>query len=329
MRIRFGFIPSPPDHRDYIYGQLIGDKKSDLPEKYFRERIPINEQIIGDCVGQAARAIKVVQEGINYPGKNYDYAPDFIYSECKKRDGMADKEGTIPRIAMGVLKEIGACRKGYYPELNNGVKVLSAEDKAYEDAKNYLIGAYARVQTLDEIKQAIMEDGPVMAGLIITTNFVESEKGFVGLPKGYFLGGHAIALDGWDDQLEHTFEDGSKLKGFFRFINSWGDDWGDKGYGYLPYEFVQYTNDLGMKFFSEAWSSVDIIVPTNNTSEMILWIGKKEAIVNGKKITLDQAPVIDKKSNRTLVPLRFISENYNLDVLWDEKNQQITIKKKV
>jgi C1A family cysteine protease len=34
-------------------------------------------------------------------------------------------------------------------------------------------------------------------------------------------------------------------------MNSWGSAWGDKGYFYLPYDYLQYMSDLWtMKFFT-------------------------------------------------------------------------------
>ncbi len=51
------------------------------------------------------------------------------------------------------------------------------------------------------------------------------------------------------------------------------------------------------------------------TVSMKLQIGNKNAIVNGEVVTLDSAPIII--NNRTLVPLRFISESFGADVKWD------------
>lgn len=47
-----------------------------------------------------------------------------------------------------------------------------------------------------------------------------------------FHGGHALTCVGYDDMKQH-----------FIVLNSWGDVWGDKGYGYIPYSFVA-NNDL-------------------------------------------------------------------------------------
>ncbi len=55
-----------------------------------------------------------------------------------------------------------------------------------------------------------------------------------------------------------------------------------------------------------------------------LWIGKISAMKNNLNWTLIEKPVI--VNNRTLVPLRSISEALNANVEWDHKEKKITIK---
>jgi C1A family cysteine protease len=45
------------------------------------------------------------------------------------------------------------------------------------------------------------------------------------------LGGHAVMVVGYEDTLQ-----------CFIVRNSWGPDWGDKGYFYLPYNYLLDTN---------------------------------------------------------------------------------------
>ncbi len=76
------------------------------------------------------------------------------------------------------------------------------------------------------------------------------------------------------------------------------------------------------------WDQETKTVTAHSTNKTIkLTIGEEKAYIiennNSKEITLDSAPVIIE--NRTLVPLRFISESLGRDVGWDQKNQTAVI----
>lgn len=59
--------------------------------------------------------------------------------------------------------------------------------------------------------------------------------------------------------------------------------------------------------------------------KVVMWIGKPKALVDGRQVALDQPPVIDPKTNRSLVPVRFLGESLGGKVDWEAKEQQITI----
>jgi C1A family cysteine protease len=314
-----GAIQSPPDPRDYIYSQMVA--APELPAAFRLDEIPARDQgAFGTCVAFASAAVKESQERVNYPSRGYQFSPVFIYSECKSRDGIPDQDGTYPRVAMAVLKNVGICKEATMPYTQMTKPLPRPHETAYTEAKQFVIGAYARVQSLAEIKAAIIRDGPVLAGVFVTDSFIEAPGGYVPMPEGYWRGGHAIAITGWDDTLTHAGH-----KGFLRFRNSWGPGWGDNGYGWLPYDFITFRDDLGMPYFMEAWSSVDVILPPKPASEVVLWIGSTRALVDGEEVQLDQAPVIDPRSNRTLVPLRFLMEVAGWKVEWNEREQKITL----
>lgn len=58
-----------------------------------------------------------------------------------------------------------------------------------------------------------------------------------------------------------------------------------------------------------------------------LQIGKSTMIVDGMEKPLDQPPIIDRNSGRTLVPIRDIAEALSAEVGWDEKTKTITIER--
>ena len=94
---------------------------------------------------------------------------------------------------------------------------------------------------------------PFIFGFIVYESFVEIGKdGIMKMPDphGAILGGHAVAAVGYDDDMESKgaaapFRAGEK--GFMIIRNSWGTNWGDSGYCYMPYSFItdsKYCDDF-------------------------------------------------------------------------------------
>jgi hypothetical protein len=57
--------------------------------------------------------------------------------------------------------------------------------------------------------------------------------------------------------------------------------------------------------------------------QVALWIDNPQAAVNGSPVTLDVAPTI--VGGRTLVPVRFISQELGAQVAWDAPTQTVTV----
>lgn len=60
------------------------------------------------------------------------------------------------------------------------------------------------------------------------------------------------------------------------------------------------------------------------SSKMQLWINNKNAKVNGQDMKIDVPPMTI--SERTMLPLRFVSENLGMKVEWDQNTQSIILK---
>ena len=87
----------------------------------------------------------------------------------------------------------------------------------------------------------------------------------------------------------------------------------------VPLRFVGEA--FGAEFTYEASSkTIDIAF---GSDKIRMQIGKKAAVVNGKEVVLDAAPFI--VNGRTLVPIRFISETFGAEVVWDGVTKTVTI----
>ena len=96
------------------------------------------------------------------------------------------------------------------------------------------------------MKRSLIINGPFMAGVDVYESWFTdkaSKTGLIPMPKKkeQYQGGHAICIAGYDDS-----------KKLFKFKNSWGDGWGNEGYGYLTYDYMK-------QYCLDAWSATDLI----------------------------------------------------------------------
>lgn len=90
----------------------------------------------------------------------------------------------------------------------------------------------------------------------------------------------------------------------------------------VPIRFI--GEEMGYGF---GWDENAKEVIVNGNGVFIkLWIGKKEALVNGQKVVLDTTAVL--QNGRAMVPLRFILENMGASVQYDSKANVVNVVKK-
>lgn len=83
-----------------------------------------------------------------------------------------------------------------------------------------------------QLIKAYLRDGhPLPASVLFYSDYTGHNKGQVlSKPNGEFMGVQAVVLAGYDDS-----------KKAFKFLNSWGNEWGDDGYGWIDYKLFQRT----------------------------------------------------------------------------------------
>jgi C1A family cysteine protease len=249
----------PHDNRDFKFRMMnptIMESLSSLASKvdHTKDMSPVKDQgQLGSCVGFAVSAMKECQErkehleeiakGKRGRPKIYDYSESWIYWNCKKIDPWPNEEGTSSRFAMQVLHKIGVPTEKGWPYKDVGD---IGEPKRWADlvARWALIHSYWRIETLNELKVALI-DGPVPIGVpCFYEFFFVGSGGIIPYPANpnQIYGGHAICVVGYDDN-----------KKLVKFKNSWGKDWGENGYGYLPYKYIE-------DFLWDAWVCKDLNV---------------------------------------------------------------------
>lgn len=224
---KLGYIPDPPDPRDFQLLTLIAPPVMALPSKvsYREQMTPVKHQDgVGACTAFAALAIKEFYDSKEY-NQTIDLSEEWLYYKCKEIDGYLG-EGTYPRVAADVLLKQGVCEEKFWPYETQFPPKTRPAAGAELNALQYKISSYAYVPpNLTAVKTALAQNGPLLIGVKVWKNFFSiGPTGVVPTPAGEYIGGHAMCVVGYDD-----------TKQMLEIKNSWGTTFGDNGYVWLPY----------------------------------------------------------------------------------------------
>ena len=202
---------------------------------------------------------------------DYDVSRLFVYYNARWRNGDPDKdEGSIIQLAMEGLKEFGACSEERWP-FSKPLLLEKPNRAAYQEADKSKIKEMAQVPLeLEAWKQALASGYPVVFGCLLFESFdrCNQQGGVVPMPDPKDVsreshGGHSMCAVGYSDKEQ-----------VFIVRNSWGDDWGDRGYCYMPYNYLMNPefND------GDSWVFVPE-VPLENPEDT--WFTDDEPVTDG------------------------------------------------
>ncbi len=238
---RYGWRPDVPDTRDLYYGAIRPvvrlPKSVDLRAHCSTVELQGN---LGSCTAQAlAGNLEFLDNKIDHAYT--DVSRLFVYYNERVLEGSVDSDsGAALRDGIKTLAKTGACAETLWP-YRVAKFAVRPPPRCYTDALTHRIVSYHRITGLPEMIACLAEGYPFVFGIAVYESF-ESEEvkrtGKVPMPEETerMVGGHAVMAVGYDQSQKRLL-----------VRNSWGTDWGQKGYFTLPFAYLE---DLAADFWT-------------------------------------------------------------------------------
>ena len=227
----YDMVPSVLSHRkvdlrkyvDHVYdqGRLLSCTANAVCAAYgfeSKKRMPSVELSLVD----------MIQRELQIP--NTPPAPSrlSLYYNTRKIEETSKDSGASLRSTIKAWKQCGVCTEEEWPYV-----VERFDEKPPCTVGGNTVIEYKRLdQDIDQFRACLIEKCPFVFGFNVykSFHFTDNTTGEMPMPITHdsIEGSHAVMAVGYDDERSH-----------FIVLNSWGKQWGDKGYFYMPYEFIK------------------------------------------------------------------------------------------
>lgn len=242
---RYGWIPDLPDYRDLLFAappHVLAalpakvDLASQCPDVY-------DQGQIGSCTANAIGAavefdqIKQRLRDVFIPSRLFIY-----YNERVIEHSVREDSGAMIRDGIKSVAKQGVCPEKMWPYdpapfPPNKHLTKKPTVPCYTEARQHTALQYERVpRILAQMKGCLAAGYPFVFGFTVYDSFESEEVARTGkvnmpAPRESVVGGHAVMAIGYDDKQNR-----------FRVRNSWGTEWGMKGYFTMPYSYLLDEN---------------------------------------------------------------------------------------
>jgi C1A family cysteine protease len=197
-----------------------------------------NQLQLGSCTANAAGALaQFVMKKLNLG----DYVPArlALYYWNRLQEGTVQSDdGASLHDAMNTLVKFGVPNEILYPYNDQGNEFAKKPTKnVWSDGYWHAVKKGLSInENIQDMKSCLAQGYPFIFGFVVYESF-ESEEvaktGILNMPKPgeASVGGHAVLACGYDDNTR-----------MFKIRNSWGADWGQKGYFMMPFDYISNPN---------------------------------------------------------------------------------------
>jgi C1A family cysteine protease len=231
----YGWVPDLPDQRDLMYSAPMMMMKKMPAKADLRSKCPpvYNQGHLGSCT---ANALSGAFQFSRKKQKLADFPPSRLflyYNERVMINTVNSDSGAHIRNGIKSLNTTGICPEKEWPYLIEKFTDKPSK-KCFTDALKCTIKSYERLTNtnLTQLQSCLAEGYPFVFGFTVYESFqteAVAKTGMMPMPRASekVLGGHAVMAVGYDDSKQVVV-----------VRNSWGKDWADKGYFYMPYGYI-------------------------------------------------------------------------------------------